>query len=76
MAEVGQQIGKAGEGDNRQRGAEQGENQQQPGFCFMTASFAWGSPVLTAFREPPPRLPGCARQYNKWRAQQCLTALY
>ena len=67
MAEVGDQIDKAGEGDNRHRGAEQGENQQQLRFRFMTASFAWGSPVLTAFREPPPRSPGRARQYNKWR---------
>ncbi len=50
MAEVGHQIGKAGEGDHRQRGAEQGENQQQPGFCFMTASFAWG---ISCFNRVP-----------------------
>ena len=68
LTEVGQQVGKAREGDNRRRGAEQGENQQQLRVCFMTASFAWGSPVFTAFREPAPRSPGRARQYNKWRS--------
>ncbi|HAT1575751.1 TPA: hypothetical protein I8Y25_002117 [Raoultella ornithinolytica] len=47
---MGHQIGKAGEGDYRQRGAEQGENQQQPGFCFMTASFAWG---ISCFNRVP-----------------------